>query len=65
VVDVLKTQSLTSSLQGGVYLVWNVSGNVQLRFDTDGGTKRGGHRIVFLLRARGRRTALLASLRVD
>ncbi|MGD0302075.1 MAG: SBBP repeat-containing protein, partial [Bryobacteraceae bacterium] len=29
--NVLNTQSLTSSFNGGVYLVWNVSGNVQLR----------------------------------
>jgi hypothetical protein len=29
--NVLNTQSLTSSFNGGVYLVWNVTGHVKLR----------------------------------
>ncbi|HEV8042956.1 MAG TPA: SBBP repeat-containing protein [Bryobacteraceae bacterium] len=35
--NVLNTQSLTSSFNGGVYLVWNLSGHVQLRVTVTGG----------------------------
>jgi len=34
---VLNTQSLTSSFNGGVYLVWNVSGHVKIRVTRTGG----------------------------
>jgi len=34
---VLNTQSLTSSFNGGVYLVWNVSGHVQFRITRNAG----------------------------
>jgi hypothetical protein len=34
---VLNSQTLTSSFSGGVYLVWNVSGHVQLRVTVTGG----------------------------
>jgi hypothetical protein len=35
--NVLNTQSLTSSFNGGAYLVWNLSGHVQLRVTVTGG----------------------------
>jgi hypothetical protein len=34
---VLNTQSLTSSFNGGVYLVWNVKGHVQFRISWNAG----------------------------
>ena len=35
--NVLNTQRLTSSFNGGVYLVWNVSGHVKIRVTVTGG----------------------------
>jgi hypothetical protein len=35
--NVLNTQNLTSSFNGGVYLVWNVSGHVKIRLTRTGG----------------------------
>ena len=35
--NVLNTQSLTNSFNGGVYLVWNVSGHVKIRVTLTGG----------------------------
>jgi hypothetical protein len=35
--NVLNTQNLTSSFNGGVYLVWNVSGHVKIRVTRTGG----------------------------
>jgi hypothetical protein len=35
---VLNTQSLTTSFNGGVYLVWNVTGHVKFRVTLTGGT---------------------------
>ena len=35
--SVLDSQSLTSSFNGGVYLVWNVSGHVKVRVTLTGG----------------------------
>jgi hypothetical protein len=45
--NAMNTQSLTSSFGGGVYLVWNVTGNVKIRVTGDRRGQRGNQRAVF------------------